>query len=78
MGIVHIDNVPDDQASNPISGGPPPQVVPGGDGAEGARVVIETGGIVKPCCFHDLVEVARHAVQAVVENHQGGPSFSAG
>jgi len=39
----------------------------GGDGAEGAGVVVEACGVVNTRRLHDLIEVTRHAVETVVE-----------
>ena len=67
MCIIHIHDVTCNQSRQPIGGGASPDIMPCRDGTEGACVVVETGGVVDACRFHDLIEVTCHAVQTVVE-----------
>src|SRR5256884_1759126 len=66
-GIARIDHVARDQARQEVRVGAPRQIVPGGNRAERARVVVEAGGLVDPRGLRGALPKAAHAVQGVVK-----------
>ena len=65
--LVLVHDAADDETGEPVRARAAPDVVADRDRAEGARVVVETDRVVQPGRLDDLVEIASHAVEAVVE-----------
>src|SRR5688572_8800697 len=65
--LVERDDVARDLIGQEVGVYAPGDVMPGGDGREGACVVVEAGGVVDAGRLSDLVSKARHALDAVVE-----------
>ncbi len=71
MRVVGVHDAAHHQACQPVADHAPPQIVPRGYGGKGTRVVGETGGVVQPRGLDDLVQVAVHSVDAIVEPPRG-------
>ena len=67
MCIFFIYNTAHGQAGSPIGARTTPDIMPRRNRGVGACIIIEAGGVVDSGRFHDKIEVAGNAVQAVVE-----------